>query len=195
MNGKACDSKNVHNGDKGRDNGKTCDFWGITQYTDKTTSLHIQSYFLVFKKQVFSSAIFDKFMKSVKKESTKMNVVYKYEIGLSQLLISKGFVPRVYSNCLMEAACLPYLIYRYEIPFIKTMIVKNNFRWLSSYVLKRLWLLNNTAYDINLILRYALKYKSQNMVRKIKNLKRAIIRFKIGAVYICGREIKMIREH
>lgn len=184
-NGKLCVKNKIH------ENNTTCDFWGITEYKDETTPLHIQSYFLVFKRQVFNNAIFDNFMKSVKKELIKMDVVRKYEIGLSQVLLANKFKMHTLIKGSIESAWLVYLLHNPETPFIKTMIVKNNFRWLSKWILGRLWLTNKTTYNINLILDYASKYRNYNIKRKIKNLKRSLIRFSYSkkAIYVFGKNI------
>ena len=52
---------------------------------------HIQSYFIVFKKQVFVADVFTKFIDSIAKEESKAKLVEKYEIGLSQTLQRTGF--------------------------------------------------------------------------------------------------------
>ena len=66
-----------------------CDFWGMTRNLEWRE--HIQSFFIVFKKQVFTSEIFKNFMASIKDEEKKLDVVTKYEIGLSRLLLENGF--------------------------------------------------------------------------------------------------------
>lgn len=66
-----------------------CDFWGISRNLEWKE--HIQSFFFVFKRQVFTSNIFKAFMNSIKEERNKLDIVTKYEIGLSQLLIENGF--------------------------------------------------------------------------------------------------------
>ena len=44
---------------------KMCDYWGLFKHSDpKMNAWHIQSYFIVFKKQVFSSDAFFEFMNS-----------------------------------------------------------------------------------------------------------------------------------
>ena len=65
-----------------------CDFWGLTQ--NKKYSLHLQSYFLCFRHRTFS--IVSEFLKGVKKEDDVRSVIHNYEIGLSKLLLSKGFI-------------------------------------------------------------------------------------------------------
>ena len=66
-----------------------CDFWGITKNCSDVLE-HVQSYFLVFKKNVFSSVLFREFFEGVTKEKCFWDVVTRYEVGLSRLLIEKG---------------------------------------------------------------------------------------------------------
>ncbi len=72
------------------------DFWGITQnqfgimkvnnkYKSANIS-HLQSYFLVLKKEVFNSSCFINFMNGIQKEANKQDIIIKYEIGLTQEL-------------------------------------------------------------------------------------------------------------
>jgi len=67
----------------------SCDFWGITsnqQFAD-----HVQSYFIVFKRNVLHSDVFKNFWNAVKVLSSKNEIIFQYEIGLSQELIKEGF--------------------------------------------------------------------------------------------------------
>ncbi len=52
---------------------------------------HIGSYFLSFSNKVVSSSVFNSFIKSIGKEQNKLNIIRKYEIGLTRLLINAGF--------------------------------------------------------------------------------------------------------
>lgn len=79
-----------------------CDFWGLTKnkyafkiIKNRTKDCyipHIQSYFFVLKKKVFSSEVFENFINSVKREANKNLIIEKYEIGLTTRLESEGFV-------------------------------------------------------------------------------------------------------
>lgn len=71
-----------------------CDFWGITENYDIT--YHTQSYFLVFRKNVFESQCFKKFWEDVDIKEKKSDIIEEYEIGLSQVLIKNGFRARAY---------------------------------------------------------------------------------------------------
>lgn len=118
---------------------KKCDFWGLTRNnyglkkdikTPSEWNPHIQSYFFVFRKQVCNSEVFIDFMKNIKREASKEDIINRYEIGLSRLLISQGFAPAVYLNRYSHTEnCLnrkwARLIRWYKFPFLKTSIPKN----------------------------------------------------------------------
>lgn len=70
-----------------------CDFWGITECFQMQP--HIQSYFLVFSKQVISSLAFRKFWESILPYTNKLQVIQSYEVGLTQWLLESGFRPGV----------------------------------------------------------------------------------------------------
>ncbi len=71
-----------------------CDYWGITE--SYAHSWHLQSYFLVFRKNVVESQFFTEFWANVKVESTKRDVIDKYEVGLSRALRMAGFHGKAY---------------------------------------------------------------------------------------------------
>ncbi|ELH0900764.1 hypothetical protein FXE34_03430 [Vibrio cholerae] len=70
-------------------NKNTIDVWGITD--SNQMAYHIQSYFIVFKKNVFQSDAFKKFINSIALEKCKEDIVRKYEVGLSDFLIKNGY--------------------------------------------------------------------------------------------------------
>lgn len=84
------------------------DFWGLTSYENRTfnafipctesNNRHVQSYFVVLKNHVFTSAVFDNFINSVKKEKSKEDIIIKYEIGLTNTLCKAGYKYDAYSN-------------------------------------------------------------------------------------------------
>lgn len=77
---------------------KDCDYWGITKnyFGVSEKILHVQSYFLVFRKSVFMSDEFINFIEKIKAEETKDEVIEKYEIGLSKMLSDMGYKHLVY---------------------------------------------------------------------------------------------------
>lgn len=113
---------------------KGCDFWGITQNKYgvvkkkiaymATIRPHVQSYFLVVKKDVFSTQIFVDFLNNVKKENDKFDVIINYEIGLSETLSRAGFEWEAYIEAFSDvnASILHKwddLILNYNMPFLK----------------------------------------------------------------------------
>lgn len=71
-----------------------CDFWGVTENIE--FSPHIQSYFMVFHPQVFKSPVFQNFMANITAQKTVLEVIAKYEIGLSQILTKAHFSYKSY---------------------------------------------------------------------------------------------------
>src|SRR5574344_1021724 len=72
-----------------------CDFWGISENKfdiNYNQNRHLQSYFLVFKKQIFQSKEFGEFLSSVTAKKFKNDVIQNYEVGLSNMLFDKGFI-------------------------------------------------------------------------------------------------------
>ena len=94
----------------GRMDENPADFWGMTEFPETNNPRreeakalpygviprHIQSYFLVFRKQVFTSDAFRDFWKNVRNETTLPNVVARCETRLSNHLEEAGFKSDVY---------------------------------------------------------------------------------------------------
>lgn len=89
------------------------DFWGLSKnkygFKKKINKLfycvspHIQTYFIVFRANVFNSEDFEQFMSNIKEEKEKNEIIFKYEVGLTQFLEQKGyksdFYLKEYYNC------------------------------------------------------------------------------------------------
>ena len=67
----------------------SCDFWGLTD--NEELNRHLQSYFLVFRRQVIQSPRFAEFWRSVLPYKDRQQVIFSYELGLSQWLEEGGF--------------------------------------------------------------------------------------------------------
>ena len=112
---------------------KGCVFWGITKnnfgYKKNAKHFfvqrpHIQSYFMVFGKNVFNSKFFSDFILSIEEEKNKKSVISKYEIGLSEMLSEKGFKFNTFINAYGRINNITILkwyqiITRYNMPFLK----------------------------------------------------------------------------
>jgi rhamnosyltransferase len=73
---------------------RNCSFWGVTESLD--VAYHIQSYFMVFKKEVFESACFKKFWRDISVLNDKSDIIGEYEVGLSQTLLENKFKSNIY---------------------------------------------------------------------------------------------------
>lgn len=70
--------------------GNSVDFWGIHRNSEICD--HIQSFFYVFKKQVFNNPVFDEFILAVKEEIDVLGVILNYEARFTNILENEGFL-------------------------------------------------------------------------------------------------------
>lgn len=133
-------------------NDKACDFWGIS-YNSSGRLLHVQSYFLVFKKQVFKSEIFKNFINGITKQASKDEIIKKYEIGLSSLLIDNKFIPETYLNNKGDIA--GELVFLDKMPpFIKVSTALKTYNFIYKTVLKFLFKKYGLKYPENIIFEF-----------------------------------------
>ena len=131
------------------------DFYGITANQDGT--YHIQSYFLVFRPQVYTHAAFGAYLNSVTKQQDGLTVAYLYEVPFTGYLISLGFVSQTYIPYeelaflpLNDKNCYPLtLLTRYHLPLLKMRTFTNRLNVQESRRLVFQWLKNNApkAYE------------------------------------------------
>ena len=102
---------------------KSLDFWGITVHPEMHGDLylekdivpeHIQSYFMVFEKQVFCSDVFKEFWASVEDAVQQKNVIAKYETEFTQILARHGFK---YDVFLQETYYMPKYLLDFATPY------------------------------------------------------------------------------
>ncbi len=86
---------------------KNCDMWGITENTCPTygsgaskrdIAPHIQSYFLVFRKKILKSPIFNNFWEQVDISFTRDQTIIYYETKLTALLRQHDFICSSYMS-------------------------------------------------------------------------------------------------
>lgn len=178
------------------DREEQCDFWGITKnkfglIKDRKgyrtiERPHIQSYFLVFSKKVFTSKVFDEFMQSIKPLDNKNEVIINYEIGLTEILKDAGFKENSYIKAFyrFNHVVLSFwrlLIEHYNMPFIKCSILRHQNEDLTTTVLWQECISSNTDYPVSLIeknlSRTALEYKPVKLIPPL---------FKILYFYLIG---------
>jgi lipopolysaccharide biosynthesis protein len=71
-----------------------CDFWGMTDSFE--IAWHLQSYFIVFKKNVLRSSALGQFFGAVLPYRDKDQVIRSYEIGMTKFMCEQGFRPAAY---------------------------------------------------------------------------------------------------
>jgi len=70
-------------------NSVACDYWAMTHC--RQIYPHLQSYFLVFKKNILNDPHFKSFWLNIQPQNSKIEYIIKYEIGLSKLLTELGY--------------------------------------------------------------------------------------------------------
>jgi lipopolysaccharide biosynthesis protein len=111
-------------------NQKNCDFWGLTQSKERNDIYYVGSYFINFKKNVFSSNVFLDFFKSITKLNSKDDIIGNYEVGLTRLLLknrfnSESFIRKADVMPLMSSLSFK-LIKNNGFPFIKIALLRDN---------------------------------------------------------------------
>ncbi len=66
------------------------DVWGLS--SNYQFGFHLQSFFMGFHREAFSSPVVRRFWADIRVEPTKDEVIRRYELGLSRLLRSEGFI-------------------------------------------------------------------------------------------------------
>lgn len=87
----------------------TADFWGLTKHTgfysadlEMMVTEHIQTYFVVFKKQVFLSKAFSDFWIQMERIISYEDAIRNFEISLTRKLAEAGFRYMVYTDLFPE---------------------------------------------------------------------------------------------
>lgn len=159
-------------------NNKSCDFWGIC-YNLSGESLHVQSYFLVFKRQVFKSEVFKDFMQKITKQKSKDEIVKKYKIGLSSTLINNKFIPETYFAEKYNLAS-ELVFWDKMSPLIKICTAKRMYRFIYRIILKILYKKYQLTYPQNLIWNYLEHYsKPADLFFNLRIVKQIFFRFRL----------------
>lgn len=163
-----------------------CDFWGMNS-NDINVFPHIQSFFIVFKNNVFKSKLFKDFMCGIKKLDTKDEIIQKYEIGLSKLLVANGYKMASYLKFANGETAISELVYPdILVPLVKTSLLRNLSLVMTLCVLWYLKRKFSCSYPLSLIKQYYLSNEcSVNMLL----FRRLIIRihFKEKRCCVFGR--------
>lgn len=75
---------------------RTCDLWGMTESYE--TEYHLQSFFLVFRKKVFKSLVFNNYVMGFRQETSFFDYVNNYEINFTHILEKAGYKSDCFLN-------------------------------------------------------------------------------------------------
>ena len=143
-----------------------CDFWGITKNNFGIIKIdneyrfvkrkHLQSYFLVFKQNVFKSEIFQNFINSIKHYDNKKDIILNCEIGLTEILHSNGFTSDFYIKMFNQFSNILIYFWRplikyFYMPFIKCIVLRNPSGYMTTIQDWQNVLQKNTNYPIEII--------------------------------------------
>jgi len=86
---------------------------------------HIQSWFVGFRHEIFTTDWFADFLCGVEKQEKKIDIVLKYEVGLSQLVLRRGFELEVLERELsgMKILSHPLKLLACGMPFLKKQAI------------------------------------------------------------------------
>ena len=105
------------------------DLTGMVDFFDACTPKHVQSWFIGLSKKIAPSKMIYDFMQDIKKRHNKLEIICKYEVGLSRLILQNGFEMFVlfhqYGNNGHPVYDNPKLVLENFIPFIKKQGLKN----------------------------------------------------------------------
>ena len=127
---------------------RICDFWGFSGFNFFGTE-HIQSFFYVFKKQVFISKYFHDFFISVKKLLCREYVVEQYEFRFTKYLNEHGFNYSQYIYKKQTPVQFPYeIIKNNRAPLVKIKAVLGDHQEKNNDFMKLISQINPQLYKI-----------------------------------------------
>lgn len=165
-------------------NKKECDFWGINQ-NDIDVDFHIQSFFIVFKENIFKNELFNNFIINIKKQENKDEIIKKYEIGLSKLLLENGFKAQSFCNYPSDRKVTQDLVFNKIVPLIKKWEILELYPKLTKLICQKIIKRLNSAYDINLIIDYTKKHSNKKLKNNLKIIRRILIDIKLKRKKFC----------
>lgn len=113
--------------------GRRCDFWGMSYCPE--ICWHIQSFFMVFKRKVFTSPVFYSFVDSFCRQKSFWDYVMNYEVRFAEYLKNYGFICDVYLRIddsekenlysrfgVSNLTFMPYTLHRKGMPLVKKKV-------------------------------------------------------------------------
>ena len=125
------------------------DLYGITANQDGT--YHLQSYFLILNKKLYTHPLFAEYLNNVKEQKDGLTVAYRYEVPFTQFITDLGYKSAAYIPYeqlnhlpLNDKNCYPLtLLSQYHAPFLKMRTFTNRLNVQESRRLVFNWLKKN----------------------------------------------------
>lgn len=149
------------------------DFWGLKSNNSNEYITHIQSYFYVFKKNVFSSMPFKQFWENLNMDFTREEyLIAEYEIEFTRYLADHGFKWSVYNDKDFDVYRNPIELIKDGFPLVKKRIFRDYFNIDATEIQGTLKILSEKTPNIYLRLLDYIKSNNYN-INKIRDYKDA----------------------
>ncbi|MEI0532265.1 rhamnan synthesis F family protein [Brachyspira pilosicoli] len=145
------------------------DFSGVYMTTHKmmANNDNIALFFTTISKNIFLSDYFDNFMCSIKKENDKFDIIRKYEIGLSKLILDHNIelysiylgasnIETLYSD--------PLFLIKNGFPFLKKGTLEGKYEKVPISDFKSIMQIIKNNYDINLIVNHLNRVSNKEQI-------------------------------
>lgn len=116
------------------------DFTGMIDFENDSTPVQIQSWFIGMRRRLACESFVKDFMASVVSQENKALVVFKYEVGLSRMILSHGYQMAAFVSGQRGGVChaiydKPIDMLKAGIPFVKKQGLQNTggLQYLYSY--------------------------------------------------------------
>lgn len=103
------------------------DLIGMVKYKDCQTPEYMQSWFMGISKKIANANFMNDFIKNISKQTNKTDIVLKYEIMFSRIIINHGFkISAVVQNAHDTTIVYknPYALLNDDVPFIKKKAIQ-----------------------------------------------------------------------
>lgn len=106
------------------------DLTGMVDYRSETSPVQVQSWFVGISRAVATSGFLREFMNNISRQSDKKDIVFKYEVGLTQLILRNGYRMSTLVSGENGDVChsvyhAPHRMLQAGIPFIKKNGLEN----------------------------------------------------------------------
>lgn len=177
---------------------KNCDYWGMTRHPNGCMqdgyifTSHIQSYMLIFKRNVLQSEIFRDFWRDLPNCKTIDLAIKYFEIGLYYTLqdahfLGLSYIDDVYGELQLTYNENPYLknslelIRDYKLPLLKKKCINLNNKWFANGLGALSYIEKELGYDSTLI---------KEHIKRISKIPGADVRFDFDELELFVRKHK-----